>query len=206
MRTGVTFSLIACTSLTACSCGRAEKQETPKPTISESNATTVAGLKELSRNTDHQAILDAVLQHALTDDRFEDTREFYGTAGNHNFALVSDQDYGVPWPARYTPSVNNFHSIRVAVADSSAQSNESRLFGIRLDEQPRLLGIRLDKFNVGDKPKNADFRIMDGEIEITLMNVGGNPDGVIHIGGCHIFYDAIHDGEKWTVQFNGAFD
>lgn len=206
MRTGVTFSLIACTSLAACSCGRAEKQETPKPTISESNATTVAGLKELSRNADHHAILDAVLHHVLTDARFEHSREFYGTAGNHNFALVSDQDYGVPWPVWYTPSVNNFQSTRIAGEDLSVQSDKPRLLGIRLEDGPRLLGIRLDKFNVGDMPKNADFRIMDGEIEITLMNVGGNPDGVIHIGGCHIFYDAIHDGEKWTVQFNGTFD
>jgi len=156
--------------------------------LADTNAT------ESKLAADQRAIFDALLHDVLTDPDFKDSREFYGTAGDQQFALVCNENSGVLWPEWYIPSVEGFESSRVI---EGAPTDDSR---------PRLLGIRLDKFNVGEEPNDDGYRLLDGQIQITLLNAGGTGGDSIRTGGCNVFYDANYDRGKWIVQCKGSID
>ena len=144
----------------------------------------------MSLDSRSRAIYDALIHDILTNPELESARDFYGTPGDHRFALVQMEDYGVPWHPSYKPSVNGFEL--------------SRAIGHTLDEQqkPRLLGIRLDKFRLDQKPDV----LLDGQIQVTLLNAGGDGGESIHIGGCMVYYDVKQDGTEWKVEFRGWRD
>jgi hypothetical protein len=143
-------------------------------------------LSERDRNT----ILNAVLRHALTDTELEDTRGFYGTPGDSQFALVSSSQR-LGWPDSYVPDVECFQS-------------KSIVEGAAVDPvSPRRLGIRLDNFNL----REQSTALFAHPVKITILNAGGTGDdhSVIN-GGCSVYFDAELAGESWTVTYAGWFD
>ena len=138
----------------------------------------------------NQAILDAVVRDILVNPAHKSSRDFYGTPENSDLALVSNDNYGVPWPTAYRPDISGYKFSRIA---------EGRQSGSR---RRRLLGLRIDKFNL--EQKTGD--IFDYPIEVTILNAGGDPDGVIHIGGCTVYYMPRATNGTWTVEYRGAFD
>jgi hypothetical protein len=141
-----------------------------------------------------EQILDAVLQDVLTNTGLQDTREFYGTAGDKKVALVSNRDYGEPWPAKYRPDLPGWTVSRVEEGDARDRN------------KPHLLGIRIDKFSEDDKEQGGPF---DAPIAVTVMNVGGDRNGDVIaavIGGCSVYYTPKQVDDKWIVEFGGAMD
>jgi hypothetical protein len=139
----------------------------------------------LARSEEEQ-ILDAVLQDILTNPRFKDDREFYGTPGDKRVALVSDDDYGVPWPKQYRPTLTGYTFCRVSA--------------IRTDpDDVRVLGVRLDKyFGEGVAPVFP----MSPPVAVCLFNAGGRKNGDAG-GGCHYYYTPKKVADGWTVEFEG---
>ena len=191
MRTSLVLVVVACCVMSACSRPKPEKQQANASSLDLSGETRDTSSRA---NADRRAIFDALLAHVLMEPKLKDSRESYGTPGDRRFGLVSNSDYGVPWPDWYIPSVENFQSTRVSE-------------GVPIDEsQPRLLGVRLDKFNLDDEVAEDDFRMLEGQIQITLLNAGGTGGGPIQMGGCIIYYDAQRHGDRWTVRCNGLLD
>jgi hypothetical protein len=140
--------------------------------------------------SDQELILDAVLQDLLTNPRLDHTRAFYGTPGDTKIALVTNASYGVPWPLTYWPILPGWTISRVMEGSP------------RKHEEPRLLGIRIDRFSIDDD-KPPDSR---SPVEVTVLNAGGNNNGAIVIGGCHVYYRPKQVGHKWVVRFEGSLD
>lgn len=186
--------LILICSLAGCSRVNAPISLSKQTSDSSSVNTVNTEPNQSLSNADRKAIFDAIIVHVLNDSTLSHTREFYGTKGDRNFALVSNGMYGIPWPDWYTPSVENFDSTRF---DEGSSVDHSR---------PRLLGIRLDKFDLQDNRKDEISHLFEGQIHITLLNAGGNGGDVTHIGGCSVYYNAKRDGDKWRVEFVGALD
>jgi hypothetical protein len=141
-----------------------------------------------------EQILDAVLQDVLTNERLEDTREFYGTAGDMKVALVSNRVYGERWPAKYRPDLPGWTVTRVEEGDERDRN------------KPRLLGIRIDKFSEEEAEQAGLF---DDPIAVTVMNAGGDWNGDeigAIIGGCSVYYNPKRVDSEWIVEFGGAMD
>jgi hypothetical protein len=136
--------------------------------------------------SDKEQILDAVLQDVLTNPRFKDDRDFYGTHGDARVALVSDGDYGVPWPKAYRPSLAGYTFVHV----SEEAINR---------EDVRVLGVRIDKY-FNEDPAHANlFRT---PVAVSLFNAGGYRNGAV-IGGCHYDYTPKKVGDGWILEFEG---
>lgn len=192
MKSRLMLLFLFCHGLMACS--RANPSGSAPTLTNGASSDPPADANISMLDVDRKAIFDALLVHVLTDPVLEHFREFYGTPQDRRFAIVSNGSYGIPWPAWYIPSVDNFESVRV-LEGSTAEAG-----------QPRLVGIRLDKFNLDDKPEADHLVLPDGQIEITILNAGGSGDGLQTIGGCSVYYDAKRSDGKWTVKFKGAFD
>lgn len=155
------------------------------------------------KRSDRELILDAVLHDVLNNPDLKDTREFYGTAGDHRIALVTDRDYGIAWPAGYQPVLPGWTVIRVEWG-ADPDPNE-----------PRLLGIRINKFSeknkgqVSEKNKEQakllDSPLLNSPINVTIFNAGGSKNGDV-IGGCIVYYRPKQVGGKWVVQLDALLD
>ncbi len=181
--------VVGCLITTACS--RDDKGE---PRESQIQSTDEPVSEQEAIAADIKAVYDAILLDVLTNHTFGHSREFYGTPGDKRFALVTGEDYGIPWPDSYAPSVDGYVVSRV-------------LEGAEIDDNsPRLLGIRLDKFNLEESPTADEPQLLGGRIAVTLLNAGGSGGGATPIGGCTVYYDAKRDGDKWTIMCQGALD
>src|SRR5262245_24108117 len=132
------------------------------------------------RRSDHELILDAVLQDILVRPENQRLREFYGTPGGKLLALASDSPS--PWPPGYRPA---FPGYRV----------EYRAEGRHLGgaHEDRVLGVRVDAF----------LRLSESGLEIpyiyvTVFNLGGSRNGGV-IGGCSLVYEARRKNRVWEV-------
>lgn len=142
------------------------------------------------KRSDKELILDAVLLDILNNPELKDTREFYGTAGDRRTALVTNRDYGIPWPAGYQLILNGWTVIRV---EEGAK---------RTPDRQRLLGVRIAKFAEQDEKRDGLF---DAPIEVTILNAGGAKNGAV-IGGCSVHYHPKRVGSKWVVELVGSSD
>jgi hypothetical protein len=134
-------------------------------------------------------ILDQVLHDVLTNAELNGTREFYGTPGDRQVALVSNPGYGMPWPDSYVPAVSGYTVHRV-------------IEGNRDDHEPPMLGVRIDNFEPGQKESGIFY----APIEVTVLNAGGLRDGAIVTGGCSVLYTPVREKGGWTVELSGAWD
>lgn len=146
--------------------------------------------RPLELTQQNQAILNAVARDILMNPAHQSSRDFYGTPGNRELALVSYNNYGVPWPRTYRPNISGYRFSRIADGEPS---------GYR---RPRLLGLRIDKFNLDQKTG----QMFDFPIEVTILNAGGNPDGVSHVGGCSVYYMPRATNGTWTAEYRGSVD
>ena len=70
-----------------------------------------------------------------------------------------------------------------------------------LSDSNRILGIRLDKLDV-TAPSTG---FMDGNITLTLSNVGGTNNGAV-IGGCLTYFTVHRQGDTYVAKYSGSFD
>jgi hypothetical protein len=143
-----------------------------------------------TKRSDKELILDAVVFDILNDPGLKDTRDFYGTPGDKHLALVTNSEFGVPWPAGYQPNLSGWTFIRV---------DED---GERDPKEPRLLGIRIDKYYDDDKERAEIFR---SSVAMTILNAGGSKNGGV-IGGCSVYYTPKQVDGKWVVECEGSVD
>ena len=134
--------------------------------------------------SDKELILDAILDDVLNNPDFKDIRDSYRTPGDRQIALVSNPEYGVPWPEGYRPTIAEYTVVRVSEGELSGE------------DKPGLLGVRIDKFDLQHKRSG----LFNTPIVITILNAGGSRDGA-EFGGCSIFYNPKREGNKWTVEF-----
>ena len=134
--------------------------------------------------SDKEQVLNAILQDVLESDFLKEVRADYGIEGRKEVALVSNADYGAPWPDNFCPVLPEGYQVRRVTEGS---------FGGQ--DQPRLLGIRIDKFSI-DKTEVELFR---ETIVITVMNAGGTKNGGI-IGGCSVYYVPVRKEGGWVVE------
>jgi hypothetical protein len=137
---------------------------------------------------DNELVLDAILALVLHDEAFKGEREFYGTLGDKQLALVTYSNYGVPWPANYQPAIEGYSVQRVTDPKGGA-------------DKTRLLGVRIDKFDLDQK--ESGFR--NSPIEICILNAGGSKNGAV-IGGCSVYCTAKRDGVKWVIEVDEIRD
>jgi hypothetical protein len=166
----------------------------PAPVAEHLPAPSVNGIEARTAESpvtdgDRRAIFDALLYDAVTDPTLKHLRDFYGAPGGKRIALVLNSD-GFSWPDWYRPGLDGYEVVRVVEGTNADPAS------------PRLLGFRLDKFNLGEKRN----QVLNGQIRIVMLNAGGDSGGATVIGGCDVFYDAKRDGDKWTVESNGALD
>lgn len=128
------------------------------------------------------------VRHALTDPELQSTRDFYGTSGNQDIALVDGPE--VTWPRGLRPSAAGFR-FRLNSAKTSAG-----------EESDRMLGIRLLKLDV--RAPSAGF-FMDGNVALVLTNVGGARNGDA-VGGCVVCYIIQREGSTVIARCSGWFD
>ncbi len=133
--------------------------------------------------SDRDKILDAIIRDVLENEFLKDARADYGTPGN-KLALVSNADYGVPWPEDYRPLVPGGYEVRRLVEGTSGG-----------EDQPRMLGIRIDKLDLSQK----ETGLFGEPIEVTLMNAGGTNNGDI-IGGGTVYYIPARIEGSWAVE------
>jgi hypothetical protein len=152
--------------------------------------TSTASSTRTSARTDKELILDAILEDLVLAPEYEKTGHGYGTPGDKQFALVSNDSCGVAWPRDYQPSIPGYAVRRFKEGIDERDSNTNRL-----------LGIRIDKFDLNQK----EHGMLDAPIVVTIMNVGGCKNGGI-LGGCFIYYVPERVGDKWTVACVGSLD
>jgi hypothetical protein len=134
-------------------------------------------------------ICDAVLNDLLNNPDLQDSRDFYGTTGDKQVALVSYSRSDCNWPSFYRPAIPGYIVLRIN--DGAGRD----------DSKPRTLGFRLDKFN----PWQKTTGIFDAPVCVTIMNAGGSSNGGV-VGGCNVFYGLERNSGRWTVQYQGALD
>jgi hypothetical protein len=143
---------------------------------------------QLSRAEQIQ-ICTALLNDLLSNSELADSRDFYGTPGDTQFALMSYSESGCRWPLWFEPSVPGYKCHRF---DENSVINQS---------DPRLLGFRLDTFSPLEKSEG----LFNGQIIVTVTNAGGSGNGGV-IGGCNVFYAAEQHKGRWLIEFRGALD
>ncbi|HEY2414878.1 MAG TPA: hypothetical protein VGI40_21715 [Pirellulaceae bacterium] len=143
---------------------------------------------QLSRAEQIQ-ICNAVLNDLLNNPELTDSRDFYGTLGDKQFALVSYLESGCRWPSWFEPSFSGYKCHRF---DENSVVNHS---------DPRMLGFRLDKF----RPLEKIDGLFDGQIIVTITNAGGSGNGGV-IGGCNFYFAAERRDGRWGIKFHGALD
>jgi len=62
----------------------------------------------------------------------------------------------------------------------------------------------LDKFNLDHEAER--FTVLDGQIEVTLLNAGGTGGDLPRMGGCSVYFDAKRTADEWAVECKGADD
>jgi hypothetical protein len=142
------------------------------------------------QRSDKELVLDAVLHDVVNNPKLKRTRGFYGTPGDKQVALVTNHDFGVPWPADYQPTLPGWTVSRVEE-------------GVKQDtDTPRLLGVRIDKYFQEDRKRSSFF---SPAIAVTVLNAGGDRDRAV-VGGCSVYYNPKQIGGKWVVEFEGLDD
>ncbi len=168
--------MLALIATSGVGCAKSERTPTaaPRPTVATSQ----------SARSDRDQILDALVRDVLVNDFLNDIRADYGTPGNKQVALVSNGDYGVPWPEDYQPLVPAGYEVR-RVAEGT---------GVR-EDQPRMLGIRIDRLDLDQK----ETELYREPIQITILNAGGTKNGDV-AGGCSIYYLPVRKEGGWEVE------
>jgi len=146
-----------------------------------------AGLARQTLRSERELVLDALLADLLSNPRFEDNREFYGTSGDTRVALVSDSD--APWPGGYEPSVSGYGFYYTSLAQRDPSS-------------PRVLGIMLYHFEFPPKPDMPPDPVHDWPVTVCLFNAGGAANGGAD-GGCLVYYSFKRSQRGWQVEFQG---
>lgn len=158
---------------------------------------SVAGAVDQSIDTEDAtvcAVFDQIVSIVLTSPGLKGSREFYGTADDTRCALVSNEHYGIPWPEWYAPEMTGITFVRADEGTAVEPSNR------------RLLGIRIDKLELDGKTEENGSPFFGGPVQITLLNAGGDPEGVIVIGGASVYFRiAWEDGEPKLV-YSGLLD
>lgn len=145
--------------------------ETPKPKFE----------KRRRAASDEKAVLEAIIEHVLTDPELKSTRERLGTSRDKTFTLV---DSSLRWPEGLCPDTHGFKMIEV-IHDPFV-------------DQRRVLGIRLDRFDL----KQMEVGLLNTPIEICVVNAGGRVNGVANTGVRVHYVPKLVDG-RWTVAFHG---
>jgi hypothetical protein len=136
-----------------------------------------------------ELILDAVLNDLVSNPDLKDDREFYGVPGDKRIALVTNPQYGIPWPETYKPCLDGFTVLHIR---RDAKDNDRA-------KKPRMLGVRINKMDLQQRQGG----IWDAPVEITILNAGGTKDGII-MGGCSVYYVPKLEGGRWTVEYAGS--
>jgi hypothetical protein len=153
------------------------------------------GPRGLSR-ADRLAIAQAILTHVLTDPGMAGSRDFYGTPGDTQVALLDDPEgYSIAWPKGLPAKIAGYQ-----VVHSSGSASAS-------PNQPRLLGVALTRLDL-PKPKTENkvwTGMFDSPVEITVTNASGSSNGGV-IGGCIVGYSLKLENGKWIVKQAWSMD
>ena len=122
------------------------------------------------------------------------SREFYGGGDDTRCALVTNASYGIPWPEWYTPRIDAIAFVRAKEGEAIEPSNR------------RLLGIRIDKFDLSSTTNEDAVPLFSGSIQITLLNAGGDPEGVIVQGGASVYFRIEWENGEPQLVFTGLLD
>jgi hypothetical protein len=133
---------------------------------------------------DRDLILDAVFRDVLGNEFLKEVRAGCGTPGDRRVVLVSNAEYGVPWPHDYRPLLPEGYEVRRVAEGANTGAAE-----------PRMLGIRIDRLNLQQK----EAGMFAEPIAVTLMNPGGEQNGAI-IGGCSVSYFLSRKQGHWTAE------
>jgi hypothetical protein len=151
----------------------------PEPRIEEFKRPPAVQLPD---NDDVKAILQAVIQNALTDKEVSDLHDFYGTKGDKQFDLDCNAHQFL-WPKNFRPVVPGYSMYKLDP-------------GICQGFRNRVMGFRIDGFS-WDPTKPAPKEV---HIDLAIHNVGGTGNGGV-IGGCHVQYVAERKGNHWVVHW-----
>ncbi len=154
-----------------------------RSTIEEAEKTEAEPFDPPLTEQDIHSVLQQCIHFVLTDPELKDSREFYGTAGRRDVVLVGD------WPAGFKPRVPGL-VLRFAVSDTRADAATDRV-----------LGIRLSKLDV----RAPSEGIIDGNVTLTLTNVGGLRNGAV-VGGCFVNFVVRREGEQVVAHYSGLLD
>src|SRR5262249_41385492 len=105
-------------------------------------------------------ILQAIVEHVLTDPEMQNNREVYGTPKDRTFSLVDREALG--WPAKFVPKT---HGHRLVVGPERPFEN-------------RRLGIVLERFEPGQKEAKS-LSLHDAPIVVQVFNAGGIENGPV---------------------------
>ena len=105
--------------------------------------------ERIIRQDSLESRLPALLADVLNNPRLKSTRDFYGTPGDKQFALVNSEVW--TWPKTFRPSVPGYRLAPVRRAGN------------------RLLGIRIDQYQGGE----------NDTIKVTFVNAGGDANGAV---------------------------
>ncbi len=146
-------------------------------------AAAVSSEQEISE-ADKAEILNLIIADVLQSSSFQHSRDFYGMPGKQSAVVVLDDELKLPRDFQAKVPGWKIEQRNPTTDDKDVDS-----------DSPRLLAIYLNKF-APHKPARNSF---DGHVTIVITNGGGNPDGVIHIGGCFASYQVQRSQGKWTV-------
>jgi hypothetical protein len=145
--------------------------------------------QEMAVNNEKTLALSSIVQNILTNDKFAEMREFYGSRDDKKVALVSNPQYGILWPTNFPPRIGVFEVVFV-----NEWANKDL-------EKPHLLGIRID----GLKQQEKSDETIAVTANLTIMNAGGRGEKAI-IGGADVIYVCIKKDNKWTSKLIKASD
>jgi hypothetical protein len=135
--------------------------------------------------TPAHVVLNQVIEDVLTNPELKDVRGVYAQRDCREIFLIQEPGTGVSWPASFTPSVPGYQF--------RSRSEKGRL---KPGSEARL-GIRLDKCF----PNEVSEDPFEGNLKVTLMNVGGTDDGHDDMSGTGIDYSVKKTASGWEIHF-----
>ena len=150
------------------------------------------------------SILDQVLTDLICSQRFQKDRDWYGTSGDKNVALLLESP--TTWPTNWKPRVPGY-------CLHFRSDNEPRMdflywkvpggvqvYSFLKHHDARRLGVRLDRFYLDQDPETGD------QITVSMFNFGGNSGkDSKRVGAMHVSYAVKMDGQTAKVSYTGSF-
>lgn len=188
--------LLLALSLFACLAGCAKRDVTSRPAErmsgNEANSGGPTPTAQAPARSDQEVVLDAVIRDLLTNPLLEHARDWYGTPGGKQIGLSTKS--GVPWPAKYTPSVAGY---AFQYLDPDRELDPAT---------PRQLGITIHHFAFPPPVGRAKNDLYGGRpIAVGLGNMGGQGNGDAP-GGCVVYYSVRREDGVWKVEYEGSLD